>query len=202
MTCNFFKASRGRPKTFNRDHVLGVAMQTYWQEGLDSVSVNEICKKAEVSKPGLYREFNNEEGLIIAVLDNYEKEVLKPLFKMLILDKPFKESLINIIEFTTIENGHYQSKNGCLLVKMRQARMHLSAGIQEKINHTQTWMLMAYQEWIERAKQKGEFKVDMSSSLAASYIDTQINSALAQLAQGEKNSNVKKVLSLSFSVLI
>ena len=85
MTCNFFKASRGRPKTFNRDHVLGVAMQTYWQEGLDSVSVNEICKKAEVSKPGLYREFNNEEGLIIAVLDNYEKEVLKPLFKMLIL---------------------------------------------------------------------------------------------------------------------
>ena len=42
-------------------------MQTYWQEGVDSVSVNEICKKAEVSKPGLYREFNNEEGLIIAV---------------------------------------------------------------------------------------------------------------------------------------
>ena len=63
-------------------------------------------------------------------------------------------------------------------------------------------MLMAYQEWIERAKQKGEFKADMPSSLAASYIDTQINSALAQLAQGEKNSNVKKVLSLSFSVLI
>ena len=101
-----------------------------------------------------------------------------------------------------MENGHYQPKNGCLLVKMRQARMHLSAGIQEKINHTQTWMLMAYQEWIERAKQKGEFKADMPSSLAASYIDTQINSALAQLAQGEKNSNVKKVLSLSFSVLI
>ena len=29
MTCDFFKASRGRPKTFDRDHVLNVAMHTY-----------------------------------------------------------------------------------------------------------------------------------------------------------------------------
>ena len=202
MTCNFFKASRGRPKTFNRDHVLNVAMQTYWQEGVDSVSVNEICKKAEVSKPGLYREFNNEEGLIIAVLDNYEKEVLKPLFEMFILDKPFKESLYNMIDFATIENGHALPKNGCLMVKMRQSRIHLSAGIQEKINHIQAWMLMGYQAWIERAKQKGEFKADMSCSFAASYVDTQISSALAQLAQGENSTNVKKVLNLSLSVLI
>jgi hypothetical protein len=42
----------------------------------------------------------------------------------------------------------------------------------------------------------------MSSTLAASYIDTQIHSALAQLAQGETNTNVKGVLALSFSVLV
>ena len=46
MTCDFFKASRARPKTFDRDHVLDVAMHTYWQNGVDTVSVNEICKKA------------------------------------------------------------------------------------------------------------------------------------------------------------
>ena len=68
MTCDFFKASRGRPKTFDRDHVLDVAMHTYWQNGVDTVSVNEICKKAQVPKPGLYREFNNDVGFFIAAL--------------------------------------------------------------------------------------------------------------------------------------
>ena len=75
MTCDFFKTSRGRPKTFDRDHVLDVAMHTYWQNGVDTVSVNEICKKAQVSKPGLYREFNNQEGLMIAALGCYMPHV-------------------------------------------------------------------------------------------------------------------------------
>jgi predicted HicB family RNase H-like nuclease len=88
------------------------------------------------------------------------------------------------------------------MVKMRQSRMHLTSGAQEKIDAIQAWVLMTYQEWIERCKEKGEFKTNMSSTLAASYIDTQIHSALAQLAQGETNTNVKGVLALSFSVLV
>ena len=80
--------------------------------------------------------------------------------------------------------------------------MHLTSGAQEKIDDIQAWVLMAYQEWIGRSKEKGEFKSSMSSSPAASYIDTQIHSALAQLAQGETNTTVKGVLALSFSVLV
>ncbi|MBT4239876.1 TetR/AcrR family transcriptional regulator [Oceanospirillaceae bacterium] len=202
MTCDFFKASRGRPKTFDRDHVLNVAMHTYWQNGVDTVSVNEICKKAQVSKPGLYREFNNEEGLMIAALGCYEETVLKPMFEMLTLDKPFKETLNHLVDFVTLQDEACEPNSGCLMVKMRQSRMHLTRGAQEKIDDIQAWVLMTYQEWIERCKEKGEFKTNMSSTLAASYIDTQIHSALAQLAQGETNTNVKGVLALSFSVLV
>ena len=46
MTRDFFKTSRGRPKTFDRDHVLDVTMHTYWQNGVGAVSVNEIYKKS------------------------------------------------------------------------------------------------------------------------------------------------------------
>ena len=50
-------------------------MHTYWKNGVDGVSVNEICKKAQISKPGLYREFNNQEGLMIAALGCYMPHV-------------------------------------------------------------------------------------------------------------------------------
>ena len=201
MNCDFFKASRGRPKTFDRDHVIDVAMQTYWQDGADSVSVNEICKKAKVSKPGLYREFKNEDGLMVAALGCYEEKVLKPLFEMLKTDQPFQETLNHLAHFATHTDKTPHPTNGCLMVNMRQSRLHLGAGAQEKITHIQAWILMAYQQWIERSKAKGEFTAQMSPTLAASYIDTQIHSALAQLAQGEKNTTVKEVLKLSFSVL-
>ena len=55
--------ARGRPRTLQRDHVINVAMESYWVSGPSNVSVNDICKRANVSKPGLYREFGNEDGL-------------------------------------------------------------------------------------------------------------------------------------------
>ena len=56
------KASTWRPKTLNRDHILAVAMNSYWDEGIDGVSLNEISKKAKVAKPGLYRESEMKMG--------------------------------------------------------------------------------------------------------------------------------------------
>ena len=49
MNSKATKASRGRPKTLDRDHILDVATQAYWKEGVGAVSLNELCKKAKVS---------------------------------------------------------------------------------------------------------------------------------------------------------
>ena len=43
------KASRGRPKTTDRKQIITVAMQAYWREDVESVSLNEICQRAEVA---------------------------------------------------------------------------------------------------------------------------------------------------------
>ena len=139
---------------------------------------------------------------MIAALSCCEEKVLKPMFEMLTLNMPFIETLNHIADFATMQDDTCKPSSGCLMVKMRQSRMHLTSGAQEKIDDIQAWVLMAYQEWIERSKEKGEFKSSMSSTLAASYIDTQIHSALAQLAQGETDTTVKGVLALSFSVLV
>ena len=44
---------KGRPKTINLDKLVNVAMLNYWLDGPTNVSLNEICYKAKISKPGL-----------------------------------------------------------------------------------------------------------------------------------------------------
>ena len=63
---------RGRPKTFNRDAILEIAMNNYWQKGL-SASLNSISEQAGVAKPSIYREFKNEDGLTLAALNHYSE---------------------------------------------------------------------------------------------------------------------------------
>lgn len=88
--------TRGRPKKLQREHVISVAMESYWANGPTSVSVNEICKRAEVSKPGLYREFGNEDGLQQSVLHSYCEMALKPLYDVLRIEQPFDACVASV----------------------------------------------------------------------------------------------------------
>lgn len=201
MSKDLVKASRGRPKTLNRDHVVDVAMQAYWKEGIDAISLNEICRRCEISKPGLYREFGSEDGLMRAVILAYQDSVLKRVLQMLNTDTPFRETLDNLVSFVTEVNDNQEAAKGCLLVKMRESRMRVGDATREQIDFAHEQALKAYEEWVERSKKKDEFTANMSSQFASTYIDAQLNHALSQIALGEDRQIVKKILAVAFSML-
>ncbi|MBE0380626.1 TetR/AcrR family transcriptional regulator [Pseudoalteromonas prydzensis] len=201
MISNTVKPVRGRPKTLDRDHVLDVAMDSYWKDNIGNLSLNEICRRSGVSKPGLYREFSNEDGLMKAVLIRYQEQVLEPVQQMLNSDVPFREALDNLISFATSVNCHDESPNGCLFIKMRESRVHLGKETQAQIDFLEKQGLVFFKKWVERSKTKGEFSVDMSSEFVATYIDAQLSNASTQLARGVAPETVKKILLVAFSVL-
>lgn len=176
-------------------------MQAYWEEGIDDISLNEICRRAKVSKPGLYREFGNEDGLMKAVLLAYWKKVLTPMLQIVNTDASFRETLDNLVSFATTVDNDQEVPKGCLMVKMRQSRMRMGKATQEQIDRTQEQVLTVYEDWVERSKAKGEFSADMSSQFAAIYIDAQLSNALAQIARGEQNNTVRAILMMAFSML-
>ncbi|NYS29809.1 TetR/AcrR family transcriptional regulator [Pantoea sp. WMus005] len=195
------KPSRGRPKTLDRDHVLDVAMDSYWKEDIGSLSLNEICRRSGVSKPGLYREFSNEDGLMKAVLIRYQEQVLRPVQEMLKSDSPFQEVLENLVSFATSVSCNHESPMGCLFVKMREARMQLGEATRAQVDFLEEQGLSTFKEWVKRSKANGEFSADMSPEFAATYIDAQLINASSLLAHGEDPQTAKKILLVAFSML-
>ncbi|GGN32855.1 MULTISPECIES: TetR/AcrR family transcriptional regulator [Marinomonas] len=201
MSLNPSKPSRGRPKTLDREHVLDVAMASYWKEDIGNLSLNEICRRCDISKPGLYREFLNEDGLMKAVILKYHQEVLSPVQQMLSADAAFRETLDNLVLFAASINDSQGAPKGCLLIKMREAQMHLGEATRAQIDLIQEQAIATYKKWIERSKAKGEFTADMSAEFAASYIDAQLSHASSQLARGEDPQLVKRILMAALSIL-
>lgn len=201
MSLDPIKPSRGRPKTLDRERVLEVAMDSYWKEGIGNLSLNEICRRCDISKPGLYREFLNEDGLMKAVIFKYHQEVLSPVQQMLSGDAPFRETLDNLVLFATSVDDSQGAPKGCLLIKIREAQMHLGEETRAQIDLIQEQVLEAYKKWVERSKVKNEFSVDISSEFAATYIDAQLSNASSQLSRGEDPQMVKKILVTAFSIL-
>ncbi|WP_342609126.1 TetR/AcrR family transcriptional regulator [Vibrio tritonius] len=192
---------RGRPKTLDRDHVLDVAMDSYWKDDIGNLSINEICRRAGVSKPGLYREFSNEDGLMKAVLIKYQEQVLDPVQKMLNSAMPFREVLDNLVSFASSASCNHESPNGCLFIKMRESRIHLGEETRAQLDFLEEQGLIVFRKWVERSKVKGELSVNMSPEFAATYIDSQLSNASSQLARGVHPETVKKILLVAFSML-
>jgi|TARA_B100001093_G_scaffold272310_1_gene260288 AcrR family transcriptional regulator len=191
---------KGRPKTINLDKLVNVAMLNYWLDGPTNVSLNEICYKAKISKPGLYREFGGEDGLMKSVLLLYQSSVTQQILNLLKLEKSFDKTLDELIAFVTNNKSKENKPKGCLLAKFRQSRNKFGIKTQEQIDIIIKKRRLGFQLWIEQSKLKGEFEKSMSSKNAANYIDSQLDYAVSELANGEDNNNVKNTLALALSV--
>lgn len=53
----------GRPRTFDKDAVLRMAMRAFWERGYDGVSVAQLCKEAGIAAPSLYAAFGDKNAL-------------------------------------------------------------------------------------------------------------------------------------------
>ena len=84
---------------------------------------------------------------------------------------------------------------------MREAYRRLGEETRAEIDRAKAKTLSGYEDWVERARAKGEFTSDMPSRFAAIYIDAQLNNALSLLARGEPTDEVKQILTVAFSML-
>ncbi|MET9355791.1 helix-turn-helix domain-containing protein [Streptomyces sp. NPDC006617] len=53
----------GRPRTFDKDAVLRMAMRAFWERGYDGVSVAQLCAEAGIAAPSLYAAFGDKNAL-------------------------------------------------------------------------------------------------------------------------------------------
>ena len=192
---------KGRPKTIDLERIKNVAMVNYWSDGPTNVSLNEICFKAKISKPGFYREFGGEDGLMHSVLLLYKNTLIKQILNILKLEKPFDETIDLLIEYVIEKRDEEHIKNGCLLSKFRQSRDKFGKETKKQIDIILRERYLVFELWIKKSKSKGEINNQLSTNFVTNYIISQLDYAVSGLANGEKNNYIKDVLTLALSVI-
>lgn len=200
MASDSTRRPRGRPKTLDRTRTLDVAIDSYWRESVDSMSVNEICRRAKISKPGLYREFGDEDHLMDAALTRYSETVLGPVLAKLSDDQPFHETLDFLIDFAT-RSETPEVPSGCLFAKMRSFRSGLGRVTGEHVDRLCEEAVAAYAEWLERRAALGEIELPAPAEITAAYIDAQLTNTVTRISAGEDPVMVRAHARLAFAVL-
>ena len=196
------QSTRGRPKTINYEVTLEIAMNAYWSEGIEQMSVNQVCKLAGVSKPSLYREFGNEDGLLSAVFHHYGKVFRKRLILLLAKQEDFKNSMNELIFFMSYLRDPNTMPKGCLGVKSWNSLSSLGPKSRIELVANSNKLLKIFEDWLERSSKKGFLNDEYSNKFSAEYVHSMFNHGMRMNGNGESPERIKRVMALALSPLV
>ncbi|MDB2579360.1 TetR/AcrR family transcriptional regulator [Tateyamaria sp.] len=192
---------RGRPKTLDRDQVLQEALMAYWSRGTKNVSISDICLATGASKPGVYREFGNDDGLKASALETYYILAVQPLINIFEKDQSMCEAIDASVDYMTQDRTELGIPQGCLFVNMRAQSQQLGPLTRETLNAFRRSLLSAFAAWAERSKARGEC-TNIPTDIAALYIDAQHGGAMRMQREGVPNETVANVLRMALCTLV
>lgn len=105
----------GRPKEYDRDVVAETAMHVFWATGYHGTTARQLAEATGVNVSTLYAEFGSKEGLYVAAVDRYERDMVTQYIGA--LEQPgaslatIRQVLLQYPRFARAEGG----APGCLL---------------------------------------------------------------------------------------
>lgn len=107
------EAKLGRKKTYNRDQLIGKAMELFRNHGYAGASTQMLVDALKVNRYSLYAEFGNKQQLFNEVLMRYNHEVVARNFGPLEAPAAGIEEIRELIKF--FASTGTASGRGCLL---------------------------------------------------------------------------------------
>lgn len=184
---------RGRPRNFNKDEALKMALDLFRRKGFDNTSLDDLTTTLNVKKPSLYAAFGNKEQLFLEVLHAYTSG--PTAYFHAIFEEPSTKSLVRMLLLKSVEVLFYsESPAGCLVVMSTASEALQKAGIQQKLvaglqQHQQKLIAR-----FEQAKADGELKPTVDSQRLALYVVTLHKALSLQAINGSSKQDMLQLV--------
>ena len=160
---------RNRPLDIKkRKTILKAAIDEFRKLGFYGASMDEISKKADVSKATVYNHFKSKEDLFLCLSDilheRYAKEFNYPYDKNRSIEEQLSEIARKEIDFLNLE------ENNDLLKIIIVAMIHRNEMGLKIIENSQDHCLLMATQWFQDAKNDGKLEFESSSFVSKQFI--------------------------------
>ncbi|MFJ2158059.1 TetR/AcrR family transcriptional regulator [Streptomyces sp. NPDC087856] len=171
----------GRPRSFDRDVALSVAMESFWRDGYDGTSIASLTGKLGIKPPSLYAAFRDKEQLFEEAAQLYVRHFRAALEQS--LDAPTaREGVERLLRAFAVNQTDPRMPPGCLV--FREPRL---AG-----ERTRTRDVIA--ERIARGRAVGDVPEHADPHALASFTTVVLTGVAAQAHEGATRDQLLSVV--------
>lgn len=190
----------GRSPTNTKERLIETASELIWKNSFGSVSVDEICRQADVKKGSFYHYFPSKIDLALEVMENCFNE-FRP-----VLDSVFSPSVDPIERFETVADIIIQKQEealqscgnvvGCAFASLGSEMANQDERLRQKIQYKfelmERYYVATLRDLIDQGRLPNDLDVHAKANDIYSYITGQLLMARIQNSLEPLKRDLKK----------
>jgi len=190
----------GRPKSFDEDQILLLAMNYFWEHGYNDSSLENLLKVMNIKKSSFYCTFSSKEELFSRCLALY-RNVLSAQLKDLEKDLGPKETMLMLATITINELKETGKVKGCLLVNSGQECYNKFNNLSQQITSEFNFFMDLFEGFVTKAQNLGEIKSNKNAKiLAGRYMNT-LNGLIVSIQAGISQEMINDIIESAKEIL-
>jgi AcrR family transcriptional regulator len=190
----------GRPRAFDREAALDVALEVFWRQGYEGTSLTDLTAAMGINRPSLYSAFGNKEELFGEALERYAAG--PGAYAVEALEAPTVREVVERLIFGAVELTSGAGRPcGCLTVNTAQACGPDGEPARQRALARRMAGEAALRRRFEDAADAGDLPPDCDPADLARLVHTVTDGIAVQAASGQSRDQLLRVASLALRTL-
>lgn len=173
----------GRPRSFDRDTALDLALDAFWDHGYDRTSISELTTAMGIASPSLYAAFGDKQRLFDEAVARYLDKLEHGRADA--LDAPTaREAIECILRVSAQAHTARSSPRGCLVMS------------EPRLTSARTRNREAIRDRIQRGREAGDLHQDIDPETMADLVDVVIAGMSARARDGATREQLDATVDL------
>ena len=170
----------GRPRSFDRDHALDLALDAFWERGYDNTSIAEITAAIGITAPSLYAAFGGKQALFDEAAERYLTR-LRPAVEEALAMKDIHAAIERVLRDSA---AHYTARScprGCLIMS------------EPRLTDARRWWHEVLTERLRQAQVEGALDPGADVDALAGFVDVVLSGLSARARDGATGEQLQAI---------
>ncbi|MFK5985033.1 MAG: TetR/AcrR family transcriptional regulator [Pseudomonadota bacterium] len=187
------KSKVGRPKEFDEQQALSLAMGYFWSHGYDNSSLSQLLKEMKISKSSFYQTFGSKQKIFERCLELYVKQQTGWI-KDQLKHKNARTVLLDIMHISIVEIKQQGEIRGCLVMNSAEVCYKKYPDLSELIKFQFVKFHKLFTQLIQSGQKHGDILSEIDASILSSIFLNTLNGLSLMIKAGADEKIIEDVL--------
>lgn len=181
---------RGRPRAFDRDAALRLAMEVFWAKGFDTCSMSDLINAMGINSPSLYAAFGSKQELYREALALYAREEGGAAVRQLRAHDSVRDALRAMFRASVVLFTSGQTPRGCMIFLGGMSVGIEHAELRDELRTERRNVARAIASRLRQAREEGELDANANVQAIAALCMTLVGGLSIEAQDGVRRASL------------